>query len=196
MKNDPTSFPEVDLEATGEASRRLRALGLTDLQDAVRYVRDLPYGRTEDRADFTSVLDEGVGTCSTKHALLAHICEQQGVDEVQLTLGIYEMNERNTPGVGEVLTAHELESIPEAHCYLRYEDDRFDFTRADDGADPIDQFLHEESIHPTQIGDYKVERHRAFLANWIDTTGIDVHLDDLWRIREACIERLSGSTAP
>lgn len=196
MKNDPTSFPDARLEATGDASRRLLDRGMTDLQDAVRYVRDLPYGRTEDRSDFLSVLDEGVGTCSTKHALLAHICEQQGIDEIQLMLGIYEMNEANTPGVGEALAGHGLEYIPEAHCYLTYEDDRFDFTRADDGAEPVDRFLAEESIRPAQIGDYKAERHRDFLAGWIDSNGMELNLDELWQIREACIERLSRSEAP
>ncbi len=192
MKNDTTSFPNARLKATDEASRRLLDQGLTDLQDAVRYVRDLPYGRTANRGDYLSVLNEGVGTCSTKHALLSHICEHQGIDEVQLTLGIYEMNEDNTPGVGEVLAGYGLEYIPEAHCYLTYEDDRFDFTRADDGAEPIDRFLAEEPICPAQIGEYKVERHRDFLAGWIDSTAVEMSLDDLWQIREACIEALSS----
>lgn len=193
MKTDTTSFPDARLKATDEASRWLLDRGLIGLRDAVKYVRDLPYGRTEDRSDFMSVLDEGVGTCSTKHALLAHICEHQEIDEVQLTLGIYEMNEENTPGVGEVLTGHGLEYIPEAHCYLTYRNDRFDFTRADDGAEPIERFLVEESIRPAQIGDYKVKRHRGFLANWIDATGVEMSLDNLWQLRETCIERLSRS---
>jgi hypothetical protein len=33
-------------------------------------------------------------------------------------LGIYEMHERNTPGVGAVLEREGLSGIPEAHCYL------------------------------------------------------------------------------
>lgn len=196
MKSDTRSFPDARLEAVDDASRWLLDRGLTDLRAVVRYVRDLPYGRTEDRGDFMSVLDEGVGTCSTKHALLAYICEHQGIDEVQLTLGVYEMNEENTPGVGEVLAGYGLEYIPEAHCYLAYEDDRFDFTRADDGAEPIERFLAEEPIRPAQIGDYKVERHRDFLAGWIDSTAVEMSLDDLWQIREACIERLSRPEAP
>lgn len=196
MKTDPTLFPESRIEATGEISRRLRDLDLTDLQEAVRYVRDLPYGRTESRSDFGSVLDEGVGTCSTKHALLAHVCEQQGIDDIQLTLGMYEMNEHNTPGVGAVLAGHGLEYIPEAHCYLKYKGDRFDFTRADTDTEPITRVLVEEPIRPSQIGEYKIERHRTFLADWIDTTECDLTLDELWHIREACIEQLSRSTVP
>jgi hypothetical protein len=29
------------------------------------------------------------------------------------------MSEANTPGLGRVLSQHGLDSIPEAHCYLR-----------------------------------------------------------------------------
>jgi hypothetical protein len=38
------------------------------------------------------------------------------------------MSEDNTPGVGTMLNAASLTSIPEAHCYLSIEGERFDFT--------------------------------------------------------------------
>jgi hypothetical protein len=60
------------------------------------------------------VLEEGCGTCTTKHATLTELAREQRID-VQLVLGIYEMNERNTPGVGRVLGAYGLSCIPEAH---------------------------------------------------------------------------------
>ncbi len=39
------------------------------------------------------------------------------------------MTERNTPGVGAVLSKHGLAFVPEAHCYLTYEGIRIDVTR-------------------------------------------------------------------
>jgi hypothetical protein len=47
---------------------------------------------------------------------LRRLCDSARV-EVQLTVGIYEISEENTPGVGTVLNAASLTSIPEAHCY-------------------------------------------------------------------------------
>lgn len=195
MLSDPASLPARPIEEPGEISNRLQKLGLADLREVASYVQTLPYGRIDDRSDLTSVIDEGVGTCSTKHALLAQVSNEQGIDGVQLTLGIYEMDDRNTPGVGAVLQGHELEHIPEAHCYLTYDGDRLDFTRADADGDPITDLLFEEPIRPSQIGEYKRDRHRAFLADWIETTDCDITLEELWQIREACIERLSHSTA-
>ncbi len=113
---------------------------------------------------------------------------------IRLMLGIYEMSERNTPGVGRVLEKYGLASVPEAHCYLMYRNDRIDITRAVDGAEPIAKFLHEEVISPDQIADYKVSVHHHFLRNWIGTaaTSRAMSLDAAWKIREECIAALAA----
>jgi hypothetical protein len=43
-------------------------------------------------------------------------------------LGLFNMEEINTPGVGEALRQCGLTSIPEAHCYLRFGGERVDLT--------------------------------------------------------------------
>lgn len=184
------------LAADGPVTARFRALGADDFAAAARHVRQIAYGRISDRSRYWLVLDEGRGTCTTKHATLAALAREQGID-VQLMLGIYEMGERNTPGVGPVLSAHGLAYIPEAHCYLRYEGERVDMTGVPPGAEPIERFLHEEPITIEQIGAYKNDLHRAFLRDWIARAdpAPGRSLEDAWRIREACIAAL-GAGAP
>ena len=92
-------LPHVPLHDVGPVSTEFIVHGLIDFQAAGRALQRLPYGRTVDRADFRAVLREGKGTCSTKHALLAALAHEQGLPVI-LTLGIYAMHERNTPGVG------------------------------------------------------------------------------------------------
>jgi len=53
------------------------------------------------------VLNERRGPCSTKHALLKALADEQGLP-IRLMLGIYEMNARNTPGIGRVLEEHHM----------------------------------------------------------------------------------------
>jgi hypothetical protein len=110
-------------------------------------------------------------------------------------LGIYEMNERNTPGVGRVLGAYGLSCIPEAHCYLRYQGECIDVTGIPPGAAPIDRFLHEVIIAVDQIGAYKSDLHKSFLRDWIPRTDAvrGRSLEDVWRIREECIAALSST---
>jgi hypothetical protein len=170
-----------------------RAAGVHDFAGAARHLLALPYGRIADRNKFWLVLEEGRGTCTTKHALLAELAREQQID-VDLRLSIYEMNERNTPGVGRVLSAHGLDYIPEAYCFLRYKSGRIDITGVPAGAEPIDHFLHEETITVEQIGEYKIDFHQRFLRDWIARTDAvrGRSLDEVWRIREACLAALGA----
>ena len=186
-------LPHVPLQDVGPVSRECITRGINDFQAAGRALQALPYGRTGDRADFRAVWREGKGTCSTKHALLVALAHEQGLP-VALTLGIYAMHERNTPGVGDVLSRYGLASLPEAHCYLTYAGRRIDITRSGaEPTEPITQLLHEETIMPQQIGDYKITLHRQYMQTWVTTHAEAVKgrsVEDMWRIREACIAAL------
>ena len=187
------ALPNQRLSASGEMSSEFVALGIDDFQRAAHFVHQLPYGRNADRADFRLVLPEHRGTCSTKHALLAALAAEQRLP-VHLTLGIYEMSERNTPGVGAVLDKHGLPFVPEAHCYLKYGGVRIDVTREVAAAqESIARFLHEETIAPAQIGAYKVAMHQGWMREWIVRTMPNRDWQSVWKIREECIAALSES---
>jgi hypothetical protein len=114
---------------------------------------------------------------------------------IELRLGIYEMTEVNTPGVGRVLDGVRLSSIPEAHCWLRYLRIDTDLTMPPGlSVATARRFLHEETIRPDQIGGYKAHVHRSFVVHWLARQNrTDINLDDAWRIREACIAVLSAT---
>jgi len=193
MPDPLEELPNRPFSASGLFTSLFRAAGVNDFAGAARHLLILRYGRIADRSKFWLVLAEGRGTCTTKHALLAELAREQGID-AHLTLGIYEMNERNTPGVGRVLSSYGLEYIPEAHCYLYYEHGRIDVTGVPPGAEPIDHFLHEEPITVDQIGAYKNDLHRRFLRDWITRTDTlrGRSLEEVWRIRDACIAALGA----
>jgi len=187
------ALPDIVLQPTGSISGELTARGLKDFRAAGHYLHQLPYGRNTNRSDFRLVLSEGRGTCSTKHALLAALAQEQHLPIV-LTVGIYEMHDRNTPGVGVVLDKYGLSAIPEAHCYLTYQGVRIDITRSGvEPIAPISEFLHEEAIVPEQIGGYKVQLHQRFLRGWLATTETvrSRNFAELWQIREECIAALA-----
>ena len=187
------ALPDQKLNSSGEITSQFVALGIIDLRSAARFVHQLPYGRNADRADFRLVLPEHRGTCSTKHALLAALADEQQLP-VHLTLGIYEMSEHNTPGVGAVLDRNGMAFVPEAHCYLTYNGMRIDVTREVAAAkESIARFLHEETIAPPQIGAYKVAMHQAWMREWVARTMPDRDWHSVWKIREECIAALSAS---
>jgi len=178
----------------GVVTTAFLGIAKTDLRAAAKYICGLSYGRNSDPGDPLIVLTEQRGTCSTKHALLRRLAIEQELD-IALVLGIYEMTERNTPGVGPVLRRHGLISLPEAHCYLRAGRERIDITRAslEHHGEPIERFLHEEEIDPEQITHYKTAVHKEFLMKWMaDKRGLnELSFDEVWEVREACIAGLS-----
>lgn len=188
-------FSPTPFTTGGNITTAFLRYGVLDYKAAARYVSQLPYGRNGEVAVTTAVLHEGCGTCSTKHALLRRLAAEQGLDIV-LVLGIYEMNQQNTPAVGPVLERYGLSSLPEAHCYLRVDENRVDVThdRKKGQSTPMLVFRHEEDIAPEQIGDYKIELHRRFMSRWMAETdaGVGRSLDEVCRIREECIRVLSG----
>jgi hypothetical protein len=175
-----------ELKQSGIVSTAFLNLAKADLRAAGRHVCELPYGRNGNPDDPLAVLTDQRGTCSTKHALIRRLAIEQGIDLV-LILGIYEMNERNTPGVGAVLKRHSLRALPEAHCYLRVGDECIDLTspRPSSGVEPISHFLHEEEIDPTQVTSYKIGVHKNFLQRWITERQCgEMSLASMWAIRE------------
>jgi hypothetical protein len=187
------ALPTDPVKHRGPVSAAFLGLRIDDFRRAGQCVRDLPYGRNAATSDILAVLNERKGTCSTKHALLKALASEQGLP-IRLMLGIYEMNARNTPGIGLVLEEYHLLCIPEAHCYLVHQGRRIDVTRNldDQESEPISAFLVEEEITTEQIGEYKRRWHQAFMRKWLDRRNLlDLDVVQLWRIREECIAALS-----
>jgi selenocysteine lyase/cysteine desulfurase len=184
----------VVLEPSGDISTAFIKVGLVDYRAAARFISRLPYGRNTIVDEPLVVMRERRGTCSTKHALLRRLAAEQTID-VALVVGIYEMHQRNTPGVGPILKKYGLAALPEAHCYLRFRQHRVDVTRQINAhsAQDIAHFLHEEDITPEQIRAYKTTLHRNFLQRWLAETGTAAGrgIEEIWRIREECIAALS-----
>ena len=164
--------------------------------DAIRAVHTLPYGRIENPVEFATIIMEGKGTCSTKHATLKALAEEHAIYGLKLEMAIYAMNRENTEGIGGLLKKYNLPYILEAHIYLRYDDEIYDYTFHNTREMPWrDAVLVESTIDTDQIVNFKKEYHRAVLNDWIVRDNLPYSLDELWSIREECIKALEQITA-
>ena len=164
--------------------------GLRTYSQICEYVKQLPYGRNSNKNDLSLVLSEQKGTCSTKHAFLAKIAQENTFENMSLFIGIYKMNNLNTSGIGNILQNHNLEYIPEAHNYLRCNDTILDFTSSKEFSFE-EALIYEERILPEQISNYKVNLHQSFIKSWIVENTIPYSFEKIWNIREQCILNLS-----
>ena len=186
-------LPDCMLKDRGEVSRAFIAKGITSFIDACVYVKNLPYGRNENKDNALAVFNDNCGTCSTKHAALKRLADENSLEGLQLVTAIYKMNRANTPGIGDVLERNNLEYMPEAHNYLKVGNESFDFTFPYARALGFEgEVLEETVIMPHQVTAYKVELHKSFLSRWLlANKNINLSLSALWQIREQCIANLS-----
>ena len=163
-----------------------------NFETLIEKVKNIPYGRNANRYDFSLVLSENKGTCSSKHAFLKDFADNNRIENVKLYIGIFKMNETNTPKLGDLLSNNKIKYIPEAHCYLKINQVPVDVTTVDSFYDKIKQDIVEEiEITPNQVSDFKVTYHKAFLKNWIKETNQNNTFEEIWEIREQCISKLS-----
>lgn len=190
-----TTQPDFYINSSGQISAEFVGRNILTFNQATLFVRQLPYGRNADKNNLASVFTDNCGTCSTKHALLKRLADENNFKELRLTVGLFKMNGKNTPEISMTLKLNNLEYIPEAHCYLKYSDLILDYTKQNSTpSDFIDDLIEEIEISPNQITDYKIKYHKNYLATWLDKTEqLNLTLNDLWTIREQCIQNLTDN---
>ncbi len=163
-----------------------------DFNELIEKVKHIPYGRNANRHDFSLVISENKGTCSSKHAFLKDFADNNNISNVKLYIGIFKMNEENTSKIFPLLSETQINFIPEAHCYLKIDEVPLDVTKSESFYDKIENDILEEiEIEPIQVAEYKVNYHKEFLKKWIIETNQNKTFDEIWTIRENCIQKLA-----
>mgnify|MGYP000937113251 CR=1 FL=1 len=185
--------PDFDIKPTGPISKEFFNRNILTFNQATLFVQELDYGRNTDKDDLACVFTDNCGTCSTKHALLKRLADENNFGSVKLIVGLFRMNKNNTPEISATLSQNNLEYIPEAHCYLKFENQILDLTKINSKpTDFLDELIEEIEILPEQITDYKVNYHKNYLAAWLDNNKqLNLTLNDIWKIREQCIQDLA-----
>jgi hypothetical protein len=95
------------------------------------------------------------------------------------------------PKISPILEHYHLEAIPEAHCYLEYNNNTLDITFPNSSEFSFSAVLEQKiNITPQQIGLFKMEKHQAFIRTWIKDKD-DLSFDLIWAAREQWIKKLS-----
>lgn len=183
-------IPNFNLTANGPISNHFMQNEMTTFYQAIKYIRQLHYGRSKLPYP-NNILEDKRGTCSTKHACIKELAEENNIRSIKLQLCIYPMSEENTPGVGTVLNRYKLDYILESHVYIAYDEERYDFTFPHTNEMKWENdILIESEIDVDQILDYKKEYHKTILKDWIERDKLKYTLKELWQIRESCIHSL------
>lgn len=177
----------------GPLSSKILDKGISNRSKLLSWLESLPYRRTSTTGAYHLVIDEECGTCSTKHALVKAIANENQWPDTDLYVGFFAMDSDIFPALSDILNQHELDYIPEAHTFLVIDGEYTDVSIKNS---PItaDHIFEEMEIEPENIGQMKESIHKGFIQEWIEEEKVSLPFSEIWKIREACIMKLSSKS--
>jgi len=191
-----TVFPNATIKAAGPVSGKFLSLGINGFIDACRYVHELPYGYNTDRDDLMILFKEKMGSCTTKHAVIATLAAELGLP-IEKAIGIYAMTEKIVKGAGTILDRYGLPYVPMLHCFLVYGKNRVDLTESNNNGKKrsIEDFLYTKNVIPNISAKDEYLLYRKALKDYImikkELKGID--LKNILKAREEGLALLKAN---
>jgi hypothetical protein len=155
------NLPDAEITLSGEISKKFLDLGIKTFTNACLYVHNIEYGYNSDKDDRMILFKENKGSCTTKHGVIAELAKELDIP-LYKKVGIYKLTEEITNGADEILQKHEVPFIPMVHCFLVFENFRFDLTEGNNNGKKtsIEEFIHDEKVIPfiSRKDEYKLFR--------------------------------------
>ncbi|UCE40012.1 MAG: hypothetical protein JSV17_11080 [Candidatus Aminicenantes bacterium] len=174
-----TVFPDKSLSDGGNISAKFLSLGIKSFIEACRFVHALPYGYNTNRDDLMILFKENMGTCTTKHSVIATLAQELHLP-IEKNVGIYAMTEEIVTGTNEILAKYDLPYVPMVHCFLAYGDHRVDLSEGNNNGKnrSIEEFLYTQRVEPNIFAKDEYLLYRKALKDHILTrkemAGVDI----------------------
>lgn len=189
-------FPDKKIASSGDISDQFIKMNIHTFTDACNYVHKMPYGYNPDRDDLMGLFKDGMGTCISKHAVIATLALELGLP-VHKHIGIYAMNEALVTGTDTILHRFGLPHLPMVHCFLVCRPHRVDLTEgnANGKNGPVDEYLHIVQVEPDISGRDEYLIYRSFLKTDILQRDEfrNVSLKDILQAREEGLALLKAN---
>jgi hypothetical protein len=172
-------FPNKAIINAGIISNHLLNSGINNFLDACRYVQGLPYGYNSDRDDLMILFKEMMGSCTTKHAVIAILAAELDIPISKL-IGIYPMTETIVTGTNIILNKYNLPYVPMIHCFLEYTGQWVDLTEGNRNGknQSVEHFLYTEKVEANISAkqEYLIYRRvlKENILNREELKGIDI----------------------
>jgi hypothetical protein len=142
-------LPDAEIKPVGDISNKFLALEIKTFKSACDYVHNTEYGYNSDYEDKMIFFKEKKGSCTSKHAVIACLAEELGI-QLYKHVCVYKLTEEITTGVQEILDTYEIPYVPMVHCFLVYKNYKFDLTEGNNNCKkkPIDQYIYAEKVLP------------------------------------------------
>ena len=190
-------LPDLPLTPNGMFSRYFLKLQPEEMiktfKDACLYVHRMPYGYNSDREDKWGLFKENMGSCTTKHGVIATLADELGIP-MHKHVGVYQFNEEICTGAAKILDKYQIPYIPMTHCFLVFQQYRFDLTEGNHNGKnfPINDLIQEEKVIPFISGKNEYLLFKRILREIILPSGEMANIPEitLLKAREEAIHLL------
>jgi hypothetical protein len=143
------NLPDAIIKTSGKISKKFLELGIKSFKEACEYISNVEYGYNTNYDDDMILFKENKGTCTTKHAVIAALAEELNIPLFKY-VGIYKFTEEISTGANELLKKYHIPYVPMIHCFLVYDQYRFDLTEGNNNGKKttIEDFIHKEKVEP------------------------------------------------
>jgi hypothetical protein len=191
-----TVFPNKSIEDNGPISRTFLNMGIYDFHHACGYVHELPYGYNSDRDYLMILFKEKMGSCTTKHAVIATLASEMEI-VIDKYIGIYAMTEELVTGTQKILHRYKLPYLPMVHCFLVFGEHRVDLSEGNQNGKngPIEDFLYTEKVIANIAGKDEYLLYRRAINEHILTRPEfhDINIKTILKAREEGLSLLSAN---
>jgi hypothetical protein len=189
-------LPAIPLSPGGPVCQAMLEQGWTTIRQAACAIKAMPYGYNPNPLSVLSLLVDGYGTCTTKHALLAAAAEELGLT-LHKVLGAYCLDGSVVQGADAILARAGLTAVPAMHCFLSYGLYRIDLTEGNcNGKNvPLDSYFYLEACDPLPPAAVEQAIYQRALERFIIiyAPGRDPEL--LTMIKDRCVEQMQSLLA-
>ncbi|MFX1236449.1 MAG: hypothetical protein ACFFAS_12080 [Promethearchaeota archaeon] len=151
------NLPNGEITPSGPISDKFLELNIKTFKEACNFVNQMKYGYNTDKDDKMILFKEKMGTCTTKHGVIAALAEELQIP-LYKNVGVYKFTEEISTGAGKIANKYGIPYIPLTHCFLVYKNYKFDLTEGNDNGKKtsIEEFIHAEEVMPfiTQKNEY------------------------------------------
>ena len=194
-----TVFPNKAIINAGTISNHFLSSGTKHFLDACHYVQNLPYGYNSNRDDLMILFKEEMGSCTTKHAVIATLAAELDLP-IKKLIGIYPMTEAIVTGTNKILAKYDLPCIPMIHCFLEYGSHWVDLTEGNHNGKnkSIENFFYTTEVQPNISAKQEYLLYRQALKDDILNRKElkDVDLRRILHAREEGLELLKSLVRP
>jgi hypothetical protein len=142
-------LPDAEIKIVGEISRKFLELGINSFKQACEYVSTIEYEYNSNYDDKLIFFKEKKGTCTSKHAVIAGLAEELNIPLYKYVC-VYKFTEEISTGANEILKKYDIPYVPMVHCFLVYENLRFDLTEGNCNGknSSIEDCMYEVKVDP------------------------------------------------